>query len=359
MAKIKTIDLFSGIGGIRQAFEKTGHYKNVLSCENDKFACETYKHLFNENPFGDITDVNFQEKIKSTNFDLLMAGFPCQSFSFAGKKEAFSDKTRGTMFFELVKIIKDNTPEMLFLENVSNILRIQKGKVFETILKTLTFELGYFIYGVEVNGKEIVFDKNTFLFDAKNFGLPQKRNRVFIVASKNKSFISNLTLIYKNEEIIWKNVEDASDDKVDPKFLLSKRYLNTLKKHKERHKAKGNGYGYVVVNKTKEKIANTLLATGGSGKERNLIFDPNLLGDNYEGKNNEGIRNMTPNEWSKLQGFKGYGFLKKAEDKFSFPETISNTQRYKQLGNSVAIPVVESQADAIAKAYYKTKKEEE
>jgi len=116
--KYKTIDLFAGIGGIRRGFELTGYFENILSAEIDKYACMTYQYLYGENPLNDVTSQDFKNKVKSINYDILLAGFPCQPFSIAGDKKGFEDKTRGTLFFHIADILKDTKPKSFLLENV-------------------------------------------------------------------------------------------------------------------------------------------------------------------------------------------------------------------------------------------------
>lgn len=357
MKKYKTIDLCAGIGGIRKGFELTGKCENVLSAENDKFACETYKHLFKENAENDITQKSFKEKINNIEYDILLAGFPCQAFSAVGKQEGFKDKTRGTLFFHIAEIIEKTRPKSFLLENVEGLINHDKGKTFKIILETLMDNLDYHIIGIHKNSlNKFYFDKENIVLNAKNFGLPQNRPRVYIVGFDKKRYGDKLKNIplkqlpQKNSKTkIYSNLNQLLDFKNNEKFYLAEGYLNTLKKHKNSQKRKGNGFGYMIVNEPsiKNPIANTILATGGSGKERNLVYDPqkNIAGKTIKGKktplNKEGIRMMTPDEWAKLQGFLGYAFLENNEEKFSFPNKVSNTQRYKQLGNSVAIPVIE------------------
>lgn len=358
----KTVDLFAGIGGIRRGFELTGRFKNVLSAEVDKYACITYEHLFNEDPYNDVTSNEFKQKVKKTPYDILLGGFPCQSFSIAGKKEGFKDKTRGTLFYDIAKILEETRPKAFLLENVEGLIRHEKGQTFKIILETLINELNYKIIGVSespITG-ELIYDPKDFVFNSKDFGIPQNRPRVYIVGFdktryKNLNLLSSSYTLSKKRagNAIYNNLHEILDYGNSEDFYLSEGYLETLKKHKKRHKGKGNGFGYIVVNapNIKQPISNALLATGGSGKERNLIFDPQ---DGIGGKvvkakrtplNSEGIRAMTPTEWGRLQGFIGYGFVKDGIDNFSFPKGISNAQKYKQFGNSVTIPVVETIAN--------------
>ena len=359
----RTIDLFAGIGGIRRGFELTGKFETVLAAEIDKYACETYKHLFNEDPFNDVTSEEFKQKVEKTDYDVLLGGFPCQAFSIAGKKEGFMDKTRGTLFFDVADIIKRTRPKAFLLENVEGLLRHKKGDTFETILNVLVKELNYKVVGVTDNGEndgKLQYNSKDFLVNSRNFGVPQNRPRVYIIGFDNERYgdVIEETLLMKelpkarSKDAIYKDLNDLLELNADKEFYLASGYLQTLKNHRDRHKGKGNGYGYIVVNEEgiDNPVSNALLATGGSGKERNLVLDKQdgIAGLEVKGKhtplNEEGIRMMTPREWGKLQGFINYGFMKDGIDHFSFPPKISKIQQYKQFGNSVTIPVIEEMA---------------
>jgi len=354
--KYKIIDLFCGIGGIRKGFELTEKYENVLSAEIDKYACLTYEHLYNENPLNDVTSEDFKEKVKKINYDILLAGFPCQSFSIAGAKRGFKDTTRGTLFFHIANIIKETKPKSFLLENVEGLYRHDKGQTFKIIIETLVKELNYRVVGVnELNG-ELLYDSKSFVRKTTDFGLPQKRTRIYIVGFSNEIIPKNYQLKplpLKNDKVVFNNLYDLLERDVSAKYYLSEQYIKTLEKHKETHKSKGNGFGYKIVNIGDNPISNTILATGGSGKERNLVLQekPEYYGIMFGTKktpiNNKGIRVMTPLEWAKLQGFKDYAFIENGIDTFSFPKKVSETQQYKQLGNSVSIPVIEELAKYI------------
>lgn len=356
----KTIDLCAGIGGIRRGFEMTGSFENVLSAEIDPSAAATYKHLFNEDPTNDLTSEEFKNKVVSTDYDVLLAGFPCQTFSRIGKQLGFRDTTRGTIFFDIADIISRTSPRAVFLENVENLVSHDHGNTIETIVRTLEEELGYRIIGVTIDEDgNYVYSRASLVRNTKDFGLPQNRPRVYIMAFSKKKYgkaikLLNRQLPEKSDEIIFKDVNEILDKEVDDKYYMAQGYLNTLKKHKARNRNKGNGFGYCVVNRDQgdHPIAYTILATGGSGKERNLIYQPKegVAGKIIEGRkselNAEGIRTMTPDEWGRLQGFIGYAFKnKQGEDTFSFPEGTTDGQKYKQLGNSVSIPVIRTLAD--------------
>lgn len=358
----KTIDLCSGIGGIRRGFELAGNTVNVVSAEIDDWACKTYYSLFNENPKNDIQSHAFKKSLKSRQYDILLSGFPCQTFSSAGLKKGFEDTTKGTVFFDIATIIQETRPKVVFLENVKNLLSHNKHKTFKQIIDTLDKELNYHVIGAEYDQQGNLIDiHKKFLRNSKHFGIPHNRPRVYIVAFNRDYFghhLSTLPNEIPKERIrnpIYKDLESILEKEVDARYFLSSGYLNTLEKHAQRHKEKGNGFGYKIVNigHSKEMTANSLLATGGSGKERNLIYDPNN-GRIHQGKllkskrtpiNDKFIRVMTPNEWGRLQGFIGYAFVDENHNEtFSFPDKTPESQKYKQLGNSVTIPVIEELA---------------
>lgn len=362
----KTIDLCAGIGGIRRGFELTGEFENVLSAEIDEFACKTYEHLFGDDPRNDLTSEEFKQKADETKYDVLLAGFPCQTFSRAGLQKGFRDSTKGTIFFEIADIISRTQPRAVFLENVDNLISHDHGNTIQTIIETLENELDYRVIGVSIdeNG-EYVYDRASFVRNTKNFGLPQNRPRAYIMAFSKKKYGKavkqlNNPLPSFSDEIIFDSILDILEKKVDDKYYMSQGYLDTLKRHRERNKNNGNGFGYCVVNnKSNSKpISNAILATGGSGKERNLIYQPKkgIAGKFVSSKksplNDEGIRIMTPTEWGRLQGFIGYGFVdEEGIDHFSFPEDMKDGQKYKQFGNSVSIPVIKSMAEFMLECF--------
>ena len=355
--KYKMIDLCAGIGGIRRGFELTNCFENVLSAEIDSYAAKTYEHLFGEKPMSDLTSKEFMDVLCSKEYDILLAGFPCQTFSRVGKKEGFRDTTKGTIFFSIADIIAKTTPKAIFLENVENLVSHDKGRTIETIVKTLEDELGYRIIGVNIdkNG-EYQYSKKSFVRNSRNYGIAQNRPRAFIMAFNKKWYgsaikVLNDELPNSGKKIIYRTVNDVLDVNVEDRYYMASGYWETLKKHKQRQKENGNGFGYCIVNQKDDLVANTILAVGGSGKERNLVCQhkDGIAGKKLKSKktvlNSEDIRVMTPTEWGRLQGFIGYAFIKDGIDKFSFPEGISNGQQYKQFGNSVTIPVIETMAE--------------
>lgn len=355
----KTIDLCAGIGGIRKGFEMTGAFQNVLSAEIDKYACMTYEHLYGENPLNDITSEDFKTKVEKTKYDVLLAGFPCQAFSRAGRQLGFLDKTRGTLFFDIADILQRTRPKAFMLENVDNLITHSKGNTFKVIIHTLVKDLNYKVIGVtsDKDGK-LEYVPKEFVRNSKNFGVPQNRPRVYIMGFDREYWgdcVDDLdnTLPKEKEEKIYEDLNDLLEMNAEPQFFLSSGYVETLEKHKARHEAKGNGFGYKIVNlpEIEHPVSNALLATGGSGKERNLVLDHRKgiagmqLALRKTPLNDKGIRVMTPREWGKLQGFINYGFIDdNGVDQFSFPKGVGKAQQYKQFGNAVTIPVIEEMA---------------
>ena len=315
------IDLFAGIGGFRVAMQSLGG-KCVFTSEWDEKSQLTYKANFGDAPFGDITKEITKQYIPD-NFDVLCAGFPCQAFSIAGKRGGFED-TRGTLFFEVAEIIRRKKPKAIFLENVKGLINHGQGKTLATILNVLREDLGYFVPEPQV-------------LNAKNFGVPQNRERIFIVGFRKDLGITDFEYPTPTNKAL--RFIDVREEKTVPsKNYLSNQYLNTLVKHKERHESKGNGFGYEVIKD--DGIANAIVC-GGMGRERNLIIDHRLEDytptTNIKGEiNRQGIRKMTPRECARLQGY---------PDDFIIP--VADASAYKQFGNSVAVPAIKATAEKI------------
>ncbi len=314
---ITFIDLFAGIGGFRVALEKAGA-TCVFSSEIDKYALQAYKANFNEEVHGDIT------KIKEKDIpahDVLCAGFPCQSFSDFGKRKGFSDP-RGTLFFDILRIAKHHSPKVLLLENVVGLVHHNGGDTFETIKNSLA-DIGYIVHWQ--------------VLDATMFGLPQRRNRVFIVAirkdiSKAFTFPTGVLTPRRMADIVESNV-DANH------FLAEARYERVLKQ-----KAAGQcQYSHFLIGP--DDFAHTLLT---SKYEHNLVVDdtkPSGKFYNVKAKtaksariNKQNVRRLTPKEYGRLQGF---------PDDYKMP--VSNKQAYRLFGNAVAVPVVSAVFDEIKK----------
>ena len=317
------IDLFAGIGGMRLALQGLNG-KCVFSSEWDQQAQITYRTNFGEVPFGDITKIKDPGVIP--DHKILVAGFPCQAFSIAGRRGGFDD-TRGTLFHDVARILKKKQPDAFLLENVKGLLGHDKRKTINTILKVLREDLDYFVPEPQV-------------MNARHFGLPQNRERVFIVGFKDRAAFERFQYPekLKSKPTIRQILEK---EKVAAKYYISLQYLNTLKRHLARHQAKGHGFGYQIIDN--DGVANAIVV-GGMGRERNLIIDKrqkNLTPTtNIKGPvNRDGIRRMTPREWARLQGF---------PEKFKVGD--SDAQAYRQFGNSVAIPAIEHTGHMILKA---------
>jgi DNA (cytosine-5)-methyltransferase 1 len=320
--KFTFIDLFAGIGGMRLAFQNLGG-ACLFSSEWDSHAQVTYRQNFGEIPFGDITKIDSDF---IPNHDILVAGFPCQAFSIAGYRGGFED-TRGTLFFDVARIIASKRPEAFLLENVKGLRGHDKGKTLSTILRTLREDLGYYVPEPQI-------------INARDFGVPQNRERIFIVGFKKKAASERFQYPSPtNPDSIVADI--IEEDQVSVKYYLSKQYLSTLRAHRKRHSDKGNGFGYQVLSPS--DIANAIVV-GGMGRERNLLVDFRLTDfkpeTNVRGPvNREGIRKMTPREWARLQGFPD-----------DFVIEVSDAQAYKQFGNSVAVPAVQATAGALYNA---------
>ncbi|MBM6697634.1 DNA cytosine methyltransferase [Streptococcus alactolyticus] len=300
------IDLFAGIGGIRQAFQLEGG-RTVFSSEWDKFAQKTYRINYGEMPNGDITEIDAKD---IPDHDILLAGFPCQPFSQAGLKKGFED-TRGTLFFDIARILKEKRPKAFLLENVKQLRGHDKGNTLKVILNTLN-ELNYYVPTPEV-------------LNATDFGLPQNRERIIIVGF-NRDFLPPLYEDFRYPE--GKHYPDINigsilEENVPEKYTISDKLWQGHLNRKKAHKKKGNGFGYNLINKN-SPYSNTISARYYKDGSEALV--------EQKGKN---PRMLTPRECARLQGF--------PED-FIIP--VSNAQAYKQFGNSVSINVI----NAVAKS---------
>lgn len=302
--KITFIDLFAGIGGVRIAFEKMG-CKCVFTSEWDKYCQDTYEANFGERPAGDITKINAQD---IPNHDILTGGFPCQAFSIIGGRLGFAD-TRGTLFFDVERILKEKRPKAFLLENVKQLVGHDQGRTFKIILDKLE-KLGYFVHYKVLNGLD--------------FGVPQKRERIIIVGfQKNypfefptKGLRKNLTL----EDVL------EPEGKVDKKHFLTKYFEDKINK--------------------KNKKASFSPSVWHENKAGNLGIHPYSCALRANGSYNyllvDGKRRLTPREMLRLQGFPD-----------SFKMVSSDTQTRKQAGNSVVIPKIEAVAKAMLDAMSK------
>lgn len=310
--QITFIDLFAGIGGMRIAFDRAGG-QCVYSNEWNKYSQQTYFANFGDQPEGDITKVDAKD---IPDHDILVAGFPCQPFSIAGvsKKNSmgratgFEDKTQGTLFFDVCRILKEKRPKAFMLENVKNLCSHDKGRTFKVIQESLD-ELGY----------EVFFD----ILDGQNY-VPQHRERILIVGFDRERYGKDIgfdfALTPKEPKPVMRDILDRD---VDAKYTLSDKLWIYLQNYAAKHKAAGNGFGYGIA--PLDGVSRTISARYYKDGSEILIAQ--------EGKN---PRRLTPRECARLQGF---------PDTFKIP--VSDTQAYQQFGNSVVVPLMENVAKLI------------
>lgn len=334
--KFTFIDLFAGIGGFRMALQNLGG-KCVFSSEWDAQAQRTYFANYGEYPFGDITLESTKQYIPD-GFDILCAGFPCQAFSLAGKRLGFAE-TRGTLFFDVAEILRRKQPKAVFLENVKGLAIHDKGKTLKTILNTLD-EVGYVVPEPQI-------------VNAMYFGVPQHRERIYIVGFRKDLGITPEDFAYPEQKEVTKHWIDVREEEPVPsKYYLSTTYVNTLINHKKRHEAKGHGFGYAII--PDDGIANAIVV-GGMGRERNIVIDKRQTDltptTRIKGEyNRDGWRRMTPREWGALQGYPVYD---NGDGKPVFVIPVADASAYKQFGNSVAVPAIQATAEQILKTLKK------
>jgi DNA (cytosine-5)-methyltransferase 1 len=312
--KLRFVDLFCGIGGFRIAFERAG-CECAWSCDWDKYAQVTYEANFDEKPYGDIHSIAVAD---IPTHDVLCAGFPCQPFSIAGvsKKKAlgeahgFEDRKQGNLFFSIAEVIDYHRPSAFILENVKNLLHHDKGHTFQVIHDTLTNALGYFVYQKVIDAKSVV---------------PQHRERIFLVGFKPWRYFEFPSFPAEGPKLSAILEKDVS-----PKYTLTDHLWQYLRDYAAKHRAAGNGFGYGLA--SHNGIARTLSA-------RYYKDGAEILVTQSRGRN---PRRLTPRECARLMGF---------PDSFKIP--VSDTQAYKQFGNSVVVPVVEAIAKSVAESLRK------
>lgn len=330
------IDLFAGVGGIRIPFDELGGHC-MFSSEWDKFAQNTYERNFGERPSGDITKVAARE---IAGHDILLAGFPCQAFSLAGAKQGFLD-TRGTMFFEIQRILAAHRPKMFLLENVKQLRGHDGGKTIQTILDILQGENEVHVpddvpMSLEARrslSKRLNYSVGYRVMGATEFGVPQNRERVYIVGFDREIFgdvdFNSFFDGIEGRELsttLADALEPISSNSVD-EFTLSTRLWDGLKTRMARHEAKGNGFGHKVFDRN-SRYCNTI--TSRYYKDgREILIDQSHLDRNP--------RRLTPRECARIQGFPEWFDL----------GACSDTQLYKQFGNSVSVPVIRGIANSM------------
>ena len=327
MSKYRSIDLFAGIGGIRLGFDNAfgKDIETVFVSEWDEFAQKTYKLNF-EDSFDIAGDITAIKEKDIPSFDICLAGFPCQAFSIAGRHGGFNDdfkgRNRGNLFLDVVRICEYHKPKVIFCENVKGLVMHDKGRTFQVIRNAFR-NIGYQVYWKVLNSKD--------------YGVPQNRERIYIVAFRDDLNVGEF--IFPTPVDYQVCISDILDNAPIPaRYYLSDVYVETLRRHKARHEAKGHGFGYEI--RDLDGIAGTIVC-GGMGRERNLIIDHREHSKTPEthisGKiNEEDIRKMTPREWARLQGFPD-----------NYKLELSDTHLYKQFGNSVTVNVIQAIAEQI------------
>src|ERR1051325_1678030 len=309
--KLKFIDLFCGIGGFRIAFDEAGA-NCVFSCDWDKYSQLTYETNFGEKPAGDIYSIGIGD---IPSHDILCAGFPCQPFSIAGvskklslgRKHRFEDEKQGNLFFQIEAILDYHKPSAFVLENVKNLKSHDGGRTFDHIYQTLTKILGYEVRYSVIDAQGLV---------------PQHRERIFLVGFKPKRWFE-----FPEFPVAGPKLSSILEGQVDSKYTLSNHLWQYLRNYAEKHKAAGNGFGYSVF--TGNDVARTLSARYYKDGSEILIS---------QGKD-KNPRRLTPQECARLMGF---------PNDFKIP--VSDTQAYRQFGNSVVVPVVERIASSVCVA---------
>ncbi|MDO8415759.1 MAG: DNA (cytosine-5-)-methyltransferase [Agitococcus sp.] len=333
------IDLFAGIGGIRLPYQQAGG-RCVFSSEWDKFSQKTYAANFGELPAGDITQISAHT---IPQHDILLGGFPCQTFSQAGLKRGFSD-TRGTMFFEIQRIIAQKRPKAFMLENVKQLQGHEKGRTLQTIVDILegrnVQEISADIPMSEDARQALSHRLNYQVFykvlRAADFGIPQNRERIFIVGFDRDYYGQDIDF---NKLFSWPTppctptrVGDILEDSlyVDSKYTISEKLWDGHRRRKEEHKTKGNGFGYSLFHKNSTH-ANTLSARYYKDGSEILIDQSDI---------HKRPRKLTPRECARLQGFPENYIV----------NAVSDVQAYKQFGNSVTVPVIRAVATQLLAA---------
>ena len=305
--KFRFIDLFAGIGGIRIPFQELGGVC-VFSSEWDQFAQKTYRVNFGETPQGDITKI---ESDQIPDFDILLGGFPCQPFSSAGLKKGFAD-TRGTLFFEIERIMRDKRPKAFLLENVKQLRSHDRGRTLKVILNHID-SLDYYV--------------KYEILRAGDFGVPQNRERTYIVGFDRKYFDIPEDYDFQFPQPTYEKTRlgDILEEDVDERYTLTDAIWAGFQKRKQNNINRGAGFGYCLFDEESPYVSTLVARYYKDGQE--------ILVDQGENKN---PRKLTPRECARLQGF---------PDNFIIP--VSNMQAYKQFGNSVAVPVVRAVANRI------------
>jgi len=312
-------ELFAGVGGFTLGFKNAGGFKTVYANDFDAWCKRTYDGYFGDGAMT-LQDIQTVDENDIPDCDILTAGFPCQPFSKIGKLHGFAD-ARGTLFWDVLRILKAKRPKAFVLENVANLVKHDGGKTFQVIKDGLENELGYHVHYKVLN--------------TKDYGTPQDRKRIYMVG-----FLEDVPFEFPEEVTLKTFVRDILEkEPVHDYYYMSQKYMDGLEKHKDRHAAKGHGFGYRVLD---VNGISTTCVVGNMGRERNLIQDlprPGAVGRTGSPVNSRGIRKLTVREYARLQGF---------PDDYNFSDKV--TVAYKQIGNAVSVPVAEAVALQVKKS---------
>ena len=313
LPEFRFIDLFAGIGGMRLAFEKAGG-SCVFSSEWDRFAKQTYEANHSGELFGDIREI---KAVDIEPHDILVAGFPCQPFSLAGvsknnalgREHGFAHATQGTLFFDIARILKHHRPRAFLLENVKNLKSHDSGRTFKEIIRTLEEDLGYDVHWKVIDARSVV---------------PQHRERTYIVGFKKPTAFEFPEVSLNGSRPTFRSILQSEPD---PKYTLSAHLWQYLQDYAAKHRAKGNGFGFGLVDPNDLDVTTRTLSARYHKDGSEILIDTG--GDRP--------RRLTPRECARLMGF---------PDSFDI-SVVSDTQAYRQFGNSVVVPVVERIAESI------------
>lgn len=315
--KLKSIDLFAGIGGVRIGFEASG-FNTIYSNDFDKHACATYRLNFGDIDEGDIFEIANEKGMKRIpkGFDILLGGFPCQPFSVAGHKRGFEDERRGNLLFSIIEVLKARKPKAVFLENVKHLKNHDDSRTFKRIQDEL-LKAGYFI-------------KAEVLNSMTHGNVPQTRERIYIVGFRSPKHLAKFQ--FPDPIPLTKRMSDVLQRNVDDKYYYDDRFDLIFPRVKAAVKRRDVFYQYRrnYVRENKNGVCPTLTASMGIGGHNVPLI-----------KDFKGIRKLTPRECARLQGF---------PDSFKLPTDQADAHVYKQIGNSVTIPVIVRIAENIRAA---------
>ncbi len=338
----KFIDLNAGIGSVKKGLEMTKRFKSVLAVEPDPYAQIVYQHLYKEKVYKDIHSNQLKKELNTNYYDVLVSTWPSNYCFRCDSVVIKKNRPGANSSVECLNVLKQVKPVAFMIISADSILDYDRGRVFNSLIKTLD-SYSYRMVGIDVVGDKVVYSPKDIVRNFSDFGLPQDKNCVIIMGFKKRGIKKNYQfppLPKKGSKVIYPSVHSLLDGGVEPKYYLSQTLLDTLKIKSEKSQKP------LIINGSEWQIIFSLTAIGVYGKERNLVRQPlpsyiGMIIGNKPAINKEGIRFLTPNEWGKLHGFVNYAFLNNGVDYFSFPSGISDKKKYQLFGNSFSIPMIE------------------